>query len=87
MRTIDGVALVGTTPEELVRELHKMSHTPCATDAQWMIETAKRSFEQTGMTVRGENGAATFVEDLITAGLLIDERPRRDHEKGEQIDV
>ena len=85
MHTSDGVTLVGTTPDEWVRDLHKMSRTPAATDKDFMTEAAKRAFEETGVHV-SDATAAAFVRGLVAAGLLIEDGPVRKPDDGEQRD-
>lgn len=72
MRTNDGIELTGRTPKELVRELHKMSRSPCATDAEFMAQMAGRVALATGKRV----SCATheeFVRSLVAVGSLLDE--------------
>lgn len=71
-RTREGIPLRSTDPKELVGELHAMSRSPCASDAEFRREMAGRALLQTGRRVRhGDDGS--FVADLVTAGLLIDD--------------
>lgn len=92
MRTNDGITLVSTTPEAMVHELHSKSLTQAASDADFMAETAKRVYEQTGHRVDAAS-AHTFIRDLIAAGVMsngepfIDGPSVRDNNHGEQIDA
>ena len=72
MRTNDGIELRGGTPEEIVRELHKMSRAPCATDAEFMHQMAGRVALQTGKRISAAT-AAEFVRSLVAVGLLTEE--------------
>ena len=72
MRTREGEVLRGGTPEELVRELHKMSRSPCATDAEFMRQMAARAALQTGKRISCAN-AEEFIGCLLAVGLLIDD--------------
>jgi adenine deaminase len=72
MRTKDGYEIKSATPEGIVAELHKMSHAPCATDREFMRETAGRARLQTGYRVR-YGSAANFVDDLVSCGLLFED--------------
>jgi hypothetical protein len=72
MRTREGEVLRGSTPTEIVRELHKMSRSPCATDGEFMRQMAARAGLQTGKRV----SCATpeeFVGCLLAVGLLIED--------------
>lgn len=57
------------TAEDIVRNLHKGSRAQCATDAEWMVETADRCRLQDGGKVRDDT-AEHFVDDLISHNLL-----------------
>ena len=72
MRTREGEELHGRTPTEIVRELHKMSRSPCPTDAEFMRQMAARAGLQTGKKVSCRN-AEEFVGCLLAVGLLIDD--------------
>lgn len=72
MRTRDGVELIGTDPTEIVKELHRMSRSPCATDSEFRAQMAARAQLQTGQLVRCESDEK-FVADLVAVGLLLDE--------------
>ncbi len=72
MRTREGEELSGRTPAELVRELHKMSRSPCPTDAEFMRQMAARAGLQTGKRVSCAN-PEEFVGCLLAVGLLIDD--------------
>lgn len=71
-RTQDGVTLFATTPEDLVRELHKLSLSPCPTDAEFMRQTTARVSLQTGLRIAA-HPAAAFIRGLVAAGLLIED--------------
>jgi hypothetical protein len=72
VRTSDGQALSGRTPDEIVRELRKISRTPGDNLMGFMRETADRIWSQHGRSVRHDSTTG-FVADLIRQGLLIDE--------------
>lgn len=72
MRTNDGIELRGQTPEELLRELHKTSRAPCATDAEFMHQMAGRAALQTGKRISARS-VDEFIRSLVAAGILIDE--------------
>lgn len=72
MRTRDGIEIAANTPVEIVRELHKMSRSPCATDAEFRHQMAGRAMTQTGKRVRCDSDES-FVTDLIEVGLLLEE--------------
>ncbi|MND03071.1 hypothetical protein D3C83_227180 [compost metagenome] len=72
MRTREGEYLHSSTPTELVRELHKMSRSPCPTDAEFMRQMAGRAALQTGKKVSCRN-AEEFIGCLLAVGLLIDD--------------
>ena len=57
------------SPQELVRELHKVSHAPAADDLTWMLETADRTELQSGHKVR-TNTPENFIADLLKFGLI-----------------
>lgn len=72
MKTREGIELVGRTSDEIVKELHKMSRSPCATDAEFRYQMAGRALTQTGKRVRcGSN--ENFIADLVEVGLLLEE--------------
>lgn len=72
MRTREGEYLNGSTPTELVRELHKMSRAPCPTDTEFMRQMAARAGLQTGKRVSCAT-AEEFIGCLLAVGLLIDD--------------
>lgn len=72
MRTNDGVELTGRTPAEIVRELHKMSRSPCPTDAEFMAQMAARVALATGKRVSSAT-YEEFVRSLVAVGSLLDE--------------
>lgn len=72
MITKDGQHLTATSPEGLVAELHRLSHTPAQTDKDFMSETVKRVYESTGHYIR-DGAPADFIADLVSLGLLIKE--------------
>ena len=72
MRTNDGIVLTGLTPEEIVRELHKMSRSPCATDAEFMHQMAGRVALTSGKKVSARN-AEEFVRSCVAAGALVED--------------
>ena len=72
MITREGEVLRGGTPTELVRELHKMSRSPCATDGEFMRQMAARAGLQTGKRISCAS-AEEFVGCLLAVGLLIEE--------------
>ena len=72
LRTKDGNWLVNTTPEGIVAELHKMSHTQYATDVEFMHQMAGRAALQTGKRVSAAT-ATEFVRSLVAVGLLTEE--------------
>jgi hypothetical protein len=71
-RTNDGQPLGATTPEGIVKELHKISFTQSDNDRKFMKETQGRVLLQTGKRVRC-GSAEDFVADLVRIGLLVDE--------------
>jgi hypothetical protein len=72
MRTNDGEPVTATNPVDIVRELHKMSNTPCGNDRDFMADTAKRVRSQFAQEVRTDC-PKHFVEDLVKIGLLVQE--------------
>lgn len=72
MRTRDGIELTAATDEDRVRELHKMSRSPCATVGEFRYEMAGRALLQTGQRVRCDTDE-NFVADLLKVGLLLDD--------------
>jgi hypothetical protein len=72
MRTREGEVLRGSTPTELVRELHKMSRSPCPTDGEFMRQMAARAGLQTGKRISCAT-AEEFIGCLLAVGLLIEE--------------
>jgi hypothetical protein len=70
--TIDGLALRGRTPEEIIEELRATSRSPGRTTAQFMDEMASRTLLLTGHRVRTRT-AEDFIADLVAAGMLLDE--------------
>jgi len=73
MYRIDGKIVSADTPEALVRQLHQMSFAPAEDDFAWMEQTAKRTYQSTGATVRW-GSAAEFIVDMIAAGQLTEEK-------------
>jgi hypothetical protein len=69
MRTNDGITLRATSAAEIVTELHQKSHTPAASDEDFMAETAKRCFEQSGVWIDTAS-AQGFVDGLVKLGFL-----------------
>lgn len=67
--TNDGLELTAKNAAELVTMLHSASYSQAEDDQTWMRETASRTEEQTGNTIRTAS-AAFFVHDLIQLGLL-----------------
>lgn len=72
MRTNDGIELLGHTPEEILRELHKMSRSPCATDAEFMHQMAGRVALATGKKVSARS-AEEFVQSMVAVGALLED--------------
>jgi hypothetical protein len=72
MRTNDGEPVTATNPVDIVRELHKMSHTPCGNDKAFMADTADRVRTQFDAKVRIDC-PKHFVDDLVKIGLLVEE--------------
>ena len=72
MRTREGIELRGHTPAELVKELHAMSRSPCATDAEFRYTMAGRALTQTGQRVRCGSDEE-FIADLVEVGLLLED--------------
>lgn len=72
MRTNDGTELTGRTPAEIVRELHKMSRAPCATDAEFMHQMAGRVALTIGQRIPSTT-TEEFVAALIACGTLLEE--------------
>ncbi len=72
MRTNDGLELTCTTPEDIVRELHKSSRSPCATDAEFMRAMAGRVALTTGKRISARS-PEEFVRRLVVVGVLLEE--------------
>lgn len=58
-----------TSVADLVKQLHKASLAPAATDKEWMAQTAARAGEQTGAAL-ADWPPCLFVEALVKVGLL-----------------
>lgn len=58
-----------STPEDLVAQMHKTSHTPEPDDQAFMIQVANRTKLQNGKDVRTDT-PTNFVDDLIVAGMI-----------------
>lgn len=69
LRIDDDTLIEAATPEEMMRQMHALSHLPTDDYAEWMKETAHRTWQQTGQLVRWDT-ADNFIADMITAGLL-----------------
>ena len=67
--TNDGLVLQAKNAAELVTMLHSSSYSQAENDQAWMQQTAERTEEQTGSTIRTAS-PAFFVHDLIQLGLL-----------------
>jgi hypothetical protein len=72
MYTNDGQPVTASDPKDVIRELHKMSRTPCSNDQAFMADTAGRVSTQFNKRVRTDC-AKHFVADLIEIGLLVEE--------------
>jgi hypothetical protein len=76
-KTPDGEAhYSATSPEDLVSQMHRGSRSPAASDQDWMDQAADRLADATDVLIRTQSAVA-FVEDLLSAGLLVqlDEQP------------
>lgn len=67
--TNDGHTIEGDSPEAVVSELHRRSRSPTKDDVMFMVEMAKRVYDQTGQTISTAS-PTELVADLISIGLL-----------------
>jgi hypothetical protein len=68
----DGQIFRADTATELVRQLHETSMTPAEDDWAWMEQTAKRTWEVTGVPIRFGT-PEEFVRDMMKAKILEEE--------------
>lgn len=66
---VDGAQFEGATPEEVVRAMKADEWGAPEALTEYMVETAKRVFKTTGVTVR-TNAADAFLTDLLQAGFV-----------------
>lgn len=67
--TVGQHLIAADTPESLVNQMHKSSHTQETNDQAFMVQVANRTKLQTGADVRTDT-ADNFVRDLIAAGMI-----------------
>jgi hypothetical protein len=65
----DGSRYAADTSAELVTRLHEGSWVKANDDWEWMEDTAKRVYEQTGAPVRF-GSPDDFIADLLKAGVI-----------------
>jgi hypothetical protein len=69
--TEDNTVLRGDTAADIVHQLHTLSYAPAKDDFEWMEQTAKRAWQQTGVAVRWGT-AEEFLTDMVAARLLFE---------------
>jgi hypothetical protein len=75
--TEDNTALQGETAADIVHQLHLLSFAPARDDYEWMEQTAKRAWQQTGLAVRW-GSAEDFLADMLAARLLFEGKKKKE---------
>ena len=68
----DGQIFRADTAADLVRKLHEVSLATAEDDWAWMEQTAKRTWEVTGVPIRFGT-PEEFISDMTKAGILKEE--------------
>lgn len=67
--TVGSDKITAQSAQDLVRQMHTLSHTQAESDALWMRDVAQRMLVQSGTAVR-TGTAEDFVADLVKAGVV-----------------